>query len=73
VVYEDKDNNTKPELIRETKGSFDKAALRFENEKLKITCAEWYYETYGFDYRQITDKVVNWHEPVRMDEQASIM
>lgn len=60
IVYEDKDQNTKLELIRETKGSLDKDALRFEHEKLKITCAERYYQTLGFDYRQITDKVDNW-------------
>jgi type III restriction enzyme len=63
VVYEDTDQQTKLELVRETKGSMDKEALRFEHEKLKITCAERYYQTLGVDYRQITDKVVNWQEP----------
>jgi type III restriction enzyme len=73
VVYEDGDKNTKLELIRETKGSLDKAALRFEHEKLKITCAERYYKTLGFDYRQITDKVVNWHEPSSEVAQTTII
>ena len=63
VVYEDTDQQTKLELVRETKGSMDKEALRFEHEKLKITCAERYYQTLGVDYRQITDKIVNWQEP----------
>ncbi|TVT36752.1 type III restriction endonuclease subunit R [Hymenobacter setariae] len=63
VVYEDIDQQTKLELVRETKGSMDKEALRFEHEKLKITCAERYYRTLGIDYRQITDQIVNWQEP----------
>lgn len=72
VVYEDKEHNTKLELIRETKGSLDKDALRFEHEKLKITCAERYYQTLGFDYRQITDKVNNWHEKAAQIVQQEV-
>ncbi|SHK71162.1 restriction endonuclease [Hymenobacter psychrotolerans] len=72
VVYEDKDKNTKLELVRETKGSMDKAALRFEHEKLKITCAERYYQTLNIDYRQITDQVPNWQEPSQVAEQGAL-
>lgn len=60
VIREADNGDRYLELVRETKGTLDKEALRFEHEKHKITCAEKYFEALGIDYRQVTDQ-----EPVR--------
>ena len=60
VIRESDEGDRYLELVRETKGTLDKEALRFDHEKHKITCAEKYFAALGIDYRQVTDQ-----EPVR--------
>ena len=60
VIRENDEGDRYLELVRETKGTLDKEALRFDHEKHKITCAEKYFAALGIDYRQVTDQ-----EPVR--------
>ena len=62
IMYRDNDKQLKIELVRETKGTVDKAAMRFESEGLKITCAERYFKALGIDYRHVTDKTEDWYE-----------
>ncbi len=48
------------ELVRETKGSEDSAALRFPHEQRKIQCAARHFKAIGLDYRVISDATAEW-------------
>jgi type III restriction enzyme len=51
---------TRIELVRETKGTTDEAALRFESEKRKIRAARRYFEALGIDYRVVTGETAKY-------------
>lgn len=53
---------TRIELVRETKGSEDETALRFESEKRKIRAAKRYFEALGIDYRVVTGETARYWE-----------
>jgi type III restriction enzyme len=73
IVRRDQEGRLHLHLIRETKGSMDKEALRFENEGLKVTCAERYYAKLGISYRQITDKLTGWYHDRTDDGQINVI
>lgn len=51
------------ELVRETKGTVDEDALRFESEKRKIKAARKYFAALGIDYRVVTGDTARYWEP----------
>jgi type III restriction enzyme len=53
----------KVQLVRETKGSMNPNLLQFPGEKRKIDCASKHFAAIGIDYRQVTDKVVDYWRP----------
>jgi type III restriction enzyme len=50
-------------LVRETKGTVDRDALRWPHEKRKIVSAEKYFEAVGLDYRTVTGETADWWLP----------
>lgn len=50
----------KLQLVRETKGTMDRTALQYPQEKRKLECAEKHFEALGIDYRQVDDKILYW-------------
>lgn len=56
------EGQTRIELVRETKGTTDESALRFESEKRKIRAARRYFEALGIDYRVVTGETGKYWE-----------
>jgi len=56
------DGETKIQLVRETKGNVDIKRLRFANEGRKIICAQKHFNALGINYRQVTDKTLDYLE-----------
>jgi type III restriction enzyme len=56
------EGRTRIELVRETKGTTDESALRFESEKRKIRAARRYFEALGIDYRVVTGETARYWE-----------
>lgn len=56
---------TRLELVRETKGSEDESTLRFDHEKRKIRAARRYFAALGIDYRVITGETQKYWEPAK--------
>lgn len=56
------EEQTRIELVRETKGTADESALRFEHEKRKIRAAKRYFEALGLDYRVVTGETARYWE-----------
>jgi len=50
----------KLELVRETKGSLDLAALQHSNEGRKVHCAQKHFAALGMSYRHITGDMTDW-------------
>lgn len=63
IIREEKNGKHILQLVRETKGRTDINNLRFIHEKLKINCAEKYFQAVEIDYRIIDDTTVDWWEP----------
>lgn len=53
---------TRIELVRETKGSENEETLRFESEKRKIRAARRYFEALDIDYRVVTGETARYWE-----------
>lgn len=48
------------QLVRETKGTEDLAALQFSHERRKIKAAEKHFREVGIEYRVVTDETEEW-------------
>lgn len=60
------------ELVRETKGSENEATLRFESEKRKIRAARRYFEALGIDYRVVTGETAKYWESAKEVKQEKL-
>lgn len=60
------------ELVRETKGTTDLAALQFPHEQRKIACAQKHFAAVGIDFRVVADTTVRWWEPEVEAEQGRL-
>lgn len=62
---------TRIELVRETKGSENEETLRFESEKRKIRAARRYFAALGIDYRVVTGETPRYWEAESRAEKLS--
>jgi type III restriction enzyme len=65
IVRRASDGTTTLHLVRETKGSPDKARLQFPQEGRKITSAEKHFEALQLDYRHVTPDMPDWWQPAK--------